>query len=207
MVADFSGTYTWAIIAAMNGDQHESDLEFLRSGASDVPGVAHHAQPRFIADVNVGKLAKWLRILGYDAVYINPIEDDLLVQIGLREGRIVLTKDTHIAERRVATSGRVRVVVVQGVRVWDQLHFLAERLGLRYSINLLSRCIECNVPLESTDRSQVKDLVPPYVYTTQQHYMACPHCGKIYWPGTHWQRMREVAEEVLGSGSWVVGEE
>lgn len=184
----------------MNADQHESDLECLQGGAPDAPGVSRRAEPRFIADVNVGKLAKWLRILGYDAAFINPIEDDVLVQIGLREGRIILTKDTHIAERRVATRGQVQVVVVQGVRVWDQLHFLAELLGLRYSINLLSRCIECNVPLEAADRSQVKDLVPPYVYGTQQHYMTCPLCGKVYWPGTHWQRMREVAEEVLQHG-------
>ncbi len=184
----------------MNVDKHQSDLGAPRSDAPDVPGMSRRAEPRFIADVNVGKLAKWLRILGYDAAFINPIEDDVLVQIGLLEGRIILTKDTHIAERRAATRGQVQVVLVEGVRVWDQLHFLAERLGLRYSINLLSRCIECNVLLESTDRSQVKDLVPSYVYSTQQHYMSCPLCGKIYWPGTHWQRMREVAEEVLHHG-------
>ena len=190
----------WAIIAGMNTERNERDHAFPQGGDPGSAGSPCGAEPRFIADVNVGKLAKWLRILGYDVLFINPIEDEVLVQIGLREERIVLTKDTHIAERRVATSGRVRVVVVQGVRVWDQLRFLAEKLGLRYSINLLSRCIECNVPLEPTDRSQVEDLVPPYVYNTQQHYMTCPCCGKIYWPGTHWQRMREVVEEVLGSG-------
>ena len=190
----------WAIIVGMSTDRSKNGPTHIQSGGPAVPGLPALSEPRFIADVNVGKLGKWLRILGYDALFINPIDDDVLVQIGVREGRIVLTKDTHIAERRLATSGQVMVVLVQGVWVRDQLQFLAETLGLRYSINVLSRCIECNVPLEPMDRSLVQGRVPPYVYNTQQHYMTCPRCGKIYWPGTHWQRMREVAEEVLGSG-------
>lgn len=156
------------------------------------------AAPRFIADVNVGKLAKWLRILGYDASFINPIDDGVLVQIAMREGRIILTKDTHIAERRPATRGQVRVITVEGDLVWDQLRFLAERLSLSYSISLLSRCIECNVVLETVDRVLVEDQVPPHVRATQDRYMICPQCRKVYWPGTHWKRMREVAGEILG---------
>ncbi len=156
-------------------------------------------EPRFIADVNVGKLAKWLRILGYDTLFINPIEDGELVEIALREGRVILTRDTHIAERRPAASGEVRVVLVEGDRVLDQLRFVAERLGLHAGAHLFSRCIECNVPLEPIERARVRDRVPPYVYRTQQRYMICPRCGKIYWPGTHWQRMRRMAEEVLSA--------
>jgi uncharacterized protein len=184
----------------MNGNPNQMNQELRERPCTDEGEPPDGFALRFIADVNVGKLAKWLRILGYDVLFINPIEDGLLVQIGVRERRIILTKDTHIAERRAATSGQVNVILVEGTLVWDQLRFLAEKLGLRYSLRLLSRCIECNVPLESTDRSRVGGLVPPYVYSTQQHYMACPRCGKIYWPGTHWQRMREVAEEVLGEG-------
>lgn len=151
-------------------------------------------------DVNVGKLAKWLRILGYDALFINPIDDGELVEIALREGRVILTKDTHIARRRVATSGQVLVVLVEGDRVLDQLRFLAARLGLAGPFRMFSRCIECNVPLHAIDRAAVQGRVPPYVFRTQERYMACPRCGKIYWPGTHWQRMRETAEETLGRG-------
>ncbi len=153
---------------------------------------------RFIVDVNVGKLAKWLRILGFDTLFINPIEDGDLVEIARREQRIVLTKDTHIAERRPVTSGQVRVVLVEGDRVLDQLRFLAGKLELRGPFNAFSRCLRCNVELEPVDRSLVRDRVPPYVYRTQQRYMTCPRCGKIYWPGTHWQRMREAAEDVRG---------
>lgn len=156
---------------------------------------------RFIADVNVGKLAKWLRILGYDTVFINPIDDAQLVDIGLRDDRIVLTRDTHIGERRVVTSGRVRVVLVHGDRVADQLRFLTAHLGLRDSVEVLSRCIECNVPLEPVERSTVEGRVPPYVWRTQDRYVICPRCGKIYWAGTHWERMHRTATQLLSDGT------
>lgn len=154
-------------------------------------------QPRFIVDVNVGKLAKWLRILGYDTLFVNPIDDAVLVEIGRLEGRIVLTRDTHIPERRVVSNGQVRVLVVQGDRVPEQLRFVAASLELREPFNMLSRCLECNVSLEPADRSTVRDLVPPYVFRTQDRYVSCPCCGKVYWRGTHWDRMRTTVRDML----------
>lgn len=153
--------------------------------------------PSFIVDVNVGKLAKWLRILGYDALFINPIDDGVLVEIARREGRVVLTRDTHISERRLVTEGLVRVVLVEGDRVADQLRFVARKLGLQGPFRMLSRCIECNVPLEPIDRILVRDRVPPYVYGTQTRYLTCPLCRRVYWAGTHWQRMQETARSIL----------
>src|SRR5450756_2241391 len=88
---------------SMSAEQHGNDSGPSRigdppGGMPPVPALPEAEEPRFIADVNVGKLAKWLRILGHDTLFLNPIEDEVLVQIGLREERIVLTKDTHIAE-------------------------------------------------------------------------------------------------------------
>ncbi len=164
----------------------------------DSPGEEHPGGTwRFIADVNVGKLAKWLRILGYDTLFVNPIDDDELVEIALREGRVVLTKDTHIAERHVVMSGQVRVIVVQGDLVEEQIRFLADHLGLRDSVELLTRCIECNALLEPVERSRVEGRVPPYVWKTQERYVTCPRCGKIYWAGTHWHRMHSTAKGLL----------
>jgi len=184
----------------MSEDQnHQLNLSLPLTANLEGSGSPCRVQPRFIVDVNVGKLAKWLRILGYDTLFINPIDDSVLVDIALREGRIVLTRDTHIAERRVVAAGQVRVIMVQGDRVLDQLRFLVRTLGLRGPFRLLSRCIECNVPLETVPPSLVRDRVPPYVYQTQQRYMICPSCDKIYWAGTHWQRMRQVAGDVAGS--------
>ncbi len=184
------------IIAPMK-DNHEKRQSAMASEAT-----GRDAGPsedwRFIADVNVGKLAKWLRILGYDTLFINPIDDDQLVEIGRQEGRVVLTKDTHISERRVVTSGQVRVVIVQGDHVAEQIRFLADHLGLRDSVDMLTRCIECNAPLEPIERSRVEGAVPPYVWKTQDRYVTCPRCGKIYWAGTHWDRMHRTAKQVLG---------
>ncbi len=184
----------------MSTDRDRSAASTPRDRDPDSSGLPLRPAPRFIVDMNVGKLAKWLRILGYDTLFINPIDDPELVEIALREDRILLTKDTHIAERRVATSGQVKVLIVEGDRVQDQLRFVAEKLHLGEESPLFSRCIECNVPLEPIDRSQVQDRVPPYVYKTQRNFMVCPNCGKIYWPGTHWQRMRRTAKEVMEPG-------
>ncbi|MBI4492794.1 MAG: Mut7-C RNAse domain-containing protein [Chloroflexi bacterium] len=146
---------------------------------------------RFIADMNVGKLAKWLRVLGYDAAFVNPISDNELVRRGLEEGRIVLTKDRGIAARRLATQGRLQVLLVPGNRVEEQLRFVVRTLDLDQRGRTFTRCIQCNVPLEAVEREAVRGLVPPYVFTTQRRFSRCLRCHKLYWPGTHWERMRE----------------
>jgi uncharacterized protein len=155
------------------------------------------SEPRFIVDVNVGRLAKWLRILGFDTLFVNPIDDGVLVELARQEGRIVLTKDTRIPERRPVASGQVRVLVVEGERASEQLRFVASELGLREPFNLFSRCLECNVLLEAADRSLIEDSVPPYVYRTQDRYVTCPRCRKIYWRGTHWARMHRTVHDML----------
>lgn len=156
--------------------------------------------PRFIVDMNVGKLAKWLRVLGYDAVFINPIEDGELVRLGLEEGRVVLTKDRGIAARRLATEGRLRVLLVPGDRVEDQLRYVVRELGLDVRSRLFTRCLECNVALERAQPAEVRGQVPSYVFATQRRFARCPRCGKLYWPGTHWQRMAQRLALAAGDG-------
>lgn len=150
--------------------------------------------PRFIVDMNVGKLAKWLRVLGYDAAFANPISDPELVRRGLEEGRVVLTKDRGIAARRLATTGQLRVLLVPGDRVQEQLRFVIQTLGLDERGQAFTRCLACNVLLETVEPTAVRNLVPPYVFATQRRFCRCPGCQKLYWPGTHWQRMLERLE-------------
>lgn len=154
---------------------------------------------KFVVDNNVGKLARWLRMLGYDALFINPIADDDLVEIARKEGRVVLTKDTQIPLRRLAVSGEVRVVYVEGDRVREQLCHVVGVLGLDHQTHRFTRCLECNVPLVERAREDVQGQVPPYVFHTQSHFMGCPRCGRIYWPGTHWFRMRSEIDRLLGT--------
>lgn len=154
-------------------------------------------KPKFIVDLNVGKLAKRLRLLGYDALFINGLDDNELVRIALKEGRVLLTKDTGILRRGVAFTAKIKVVLVESENVREQLRQMVKTLHLEPDFDPFSLCLECNVPLIPREREEVRDLVPPYVFQTQQQYMQCPGCNRIYWRGTHWQRMNEELEELL----------
>ena len=145
-------------------------------------------EPRFIVDVNVGRLATWLRVMGYDTVFRDPLEDNELVRIALREGRVIVTRDGGLAERRLVTTGRIRVVLVRDDDLRSQLSQVRRELDLD-GRNGFSRCVRCNEPLSPRSMESVEALVPPYVYRTHDSFMGCPDCGRIYWRGTHWDNM------------------
>jgi uncharacterized protein len=152
---------------------------------------------KFIVDNNVGRLARWLRALGYDTLFINPIDDGELVDIARRQGRIVLTKDTGIFRRRLVASGEVKAIRVEGDDWRQQLAQVVRELGLE-TVPRFTRCLECNALLEVRTRDEVRTHVPAFVYRTQEDFLACPSCGRHYWQGTHWQRMRRDLGEMLG---------
>jgi len=154
-------------------------------------------RPRFIVDVNVGRLARWLRMMGYDALFINEIDDQGLVSIGLKEGRVVVTRDAQIMERRAVTSGRLKALLVRGDDTKAQLRQVVKAMNLDPEGREFTLCLECNQPLVSTEREEVKDLVPPYVFQTQSRYVQCPSCHRVYWQGTHWQRMKRELETLM----------
>lgn len=155
--------------------------------------------PKFVVDANLGKLAKWLRIAGYDALFNTNIDDDSLIRIGLQDERVLLTRDSHIPQRRVATSGRLKVILIKYDKVQDQLQQVAQTLHLDLKAHPLSRCIRCNQPLIPTPKEKVKDMVPPYVFKTQSHFSQCPTCRRIYWQGTHWNNMERELEKLINS--------
>jgi uncharacterized protein len=148
-------------------------------------------KPRFLADCNVGRLARWLRALGYDASYHARIGDAELVREAAAESRVLLTRDRDLTKRRVIQTGVVRAILIRDDDVTNQLRQVFSELGLELK-EALTRCIECNSELQSRIPATVAERVPPYVRRTQSRYSECPECGRIYWAGTHWQRMREV---------------
>jgi uncharacterized protein with PIN domain len=152
---------------------------------------------KFIVDSNVGRLARWLRIAGFDTVFINDLDDNRLVRLALSEGRVLLTKDTQILKRRVATSGRLKVILIESEEVKAQLRQVVKTLKLTEKIKPFTLCLECNQPLVPKDKEEVKELVPPYVFETQTQYMQCPACNRVYWRGTHWQRMSRELEKIV----------
>lgn len=143
-----------------------------------------------MVDINVGRLARWLRAMGYDAALFTRQDDSDLVRTALKEGRIVLTKDGGIARRRVATTGQLRLLHLRSDSVPEQLRQVVAAFSLNPTHHPFSLCLECNRPLEERGKEEVKGLVPPYVFRTQQEFSQCPSCGRIYWQGTHWEAMR-----------------
>jgi hypothetical protein len=139
---------------------------------------------KFIADVMVGRLARWLRILGFDVVYSNHYDDDAILRIAQTEDRIILTRDTRLAARPdparclLIHSGDYREQVRQVTRHFDLKEFLP-----------FSRCLECNVRLIDTDKESVFERIPPYIYLTQERFAICPSCRRVYWHGTHAEEM------------------
>jgi len=144
---------------------------------------------KFIVDNNVGKLAKWLRIMGYDTLFFDGINDSRMIATALAEGRVILTRDTQIMRRRVITSGQLKAILINGDEPELQMRQVIDTLNLDCRFRPFTICLECNQLLVERSKRQVKDLVPPYVFQTQNQYMECPTCHRIYWRGTHWQAM------------------
>ena len=152
---------------------------------------------KFIVDNNVGKLAKWLRIMGYDSLFFNGSDDSRMIATALAERRVILTRDTQIMKRRVVTSGQLKVILIKSDKPELQMQQVIDTLNLDCSFRPFTICLECNQPLLERGKQQVKDLVPPYVFQTQNQYMECPACHRIYWRGTHWQAMTKNLEKFI----------
>jgi uncharacterized protein len=137
---------------------------------------------KFILTRELGRLAKWLRILGFDTVYFNRSNRASLVITALREDRIIVTRNLRLP----APKG-VKLVSLKGDLLDDQLKQLLAKLEVKPDKSrLFSRCTICNAELVSVAKEKVKDKVPEYVLKTQEDFLQCPTCNKIYWSGTHW---------------------
>jgi uncharacterized protein with PIN domain len=157
-----------------------------------------------MADINVGRLARWLRVMGYDTLIFKGEDDADMVTAALIENRILLTRDTQIMKRHPVIKGQVRAVLVKSDDFREQLKQITQELKLPASPKPFALCLECNIPLVGIEKSRVKDLVPAYVYETQREYMQCPSCCRIYWKGTHWKRMSERLREMEKAGfAWI----
>lgn len=152
---------------------------------------------RFLVDANVGKLARWLRRLGYDAAFHQSQEDDSsLVRAALNEGRIILTRDGHIASRGLARSGRLRVIHIQADDIASQMRQVLAALPLEAGARPFTRCLDCNVELLSLEKWDALGRVPPYVFETQERFSSCPQCRRVFWQGTHWAHMKQALAQV-----------
>lgn len=158
--------------------------------------MSQEIEPKFIVDINAGKLVHWLRLMGYDAVLFNDKDDGIMIKTALQQQRIILTRDTEIFKRRITASGKVQAMLLEDPDSETQLIKVVRRYKLNFYYKPFSRCLECNEILQPVDKSLVRGLVPAFIYETQQNYMQCAKCNRIYWKGSHWTAMNIKLEQI-----------
>lgn len=151
--------------------------------------MKNHPSPRLLADCMLGRLAKWLRLLGYDTAYETDCTDHELARRARAEGRVLLTRDRELARRR-----GLETLLIESEQLEQQIEEVQEALGPPPDPSL-SRCSVCNVVLEDVSADEVADRVPPYVLETHTEFRHCPGCGRVYWSGSHVRHMSEQLED------------
>ncbi|MBI3089685.1 MAG: hypothetical protein HYY96_03385 [Candidatus Tectomicrobia bacterium] len=151
------------------------------------------AMPAFIADLTVGRLAKWLRWLGYDTLFLRRREIPILLRILDTSARILLTRRRRLAQGLPAA----RVLFIEHNQLMDQLRQVVTALSLDFCTHRGTRCMRCNELLAPRRREEVRGQVPAYTYQTHERFSQCPGCGRIYWEGTHRERMEACVEAEL----------
>lgn len=149
---------------------------------------------RFACDAMCGGLARWLRAIGYDTTYASDVDDAELVEHARREGRVLISADGRLFERRAITSGDVRALrLPRGLKLLKQLEWvvMAMRLDVGHP-----RCTACNGTLSSVRRDEVQHLVPARSLVWADEFYQCQSCGKVFWNGTHWRRMQQIRERL-----------
>ncbi len=150
---------------------------------------------RFVCDEMLGKLARWLRILGYDTRYFKIIDDGRLLRLASEERRAILTRDRHLSQLRLAAGS----LLLESDAPREQLKQVLSHFALTPEAeSQFTRCLECNTVLQEIAKEAIKDRLWPFIYQTQKQFRFCPDCNKIFWPGTHVQRMQQKLEVLLG---------
>jgi len=149
-------------------------------------------QMRFVLDVHLGKLARWLRLLGFDAAYRNDHGDNAIIRLSLAESRIILTRDRGLLKHAAVTHGYwVRTTAPR-----RQLDEIVRVFDLRGSMRPFTRCLLCNGKLLPVAKDAVLDRLPPRVRAHCETFAQCEECAKVYWAGTHYERLRQLVEEL-----------
>jgi uncharacterized protein with PIN domain len=148
---------------------------------------------RFIADAHLGRLARYLRFLGYDTLYRNAWNDRELVSIAATEQRVLLTRDRAVLMHRELSHG----CYVRDGQALAQLRALALRLDLGRAAARASRCMLCNTPLQPVDKEAIAERLLPATREHHHEFWLCLTCDRVYWRGSHWQRLRRCVDQAL----------
>ncbi len=154
-------------------------------------------EPRFVVDGHLGRLAAYLRMLGFDTLYRNDYTDAELARLSAEEGRILLTRDRGLLKRSQVTHG----YCLRNTAPREQVVEVLRRFDLFGLVEPFQRCLRCNSLLRPAAKEEVWDLLPPRVREEQGEFHQCPACGQVYWKGSHYRRMARFVEHLLeGNG-------
>jgi uncharacterized protein with PIN domain len=147
---------------------------------------------KFIVDFMLGRLCRWLRLIGEDAEYYAGSDKGGIIYRSLKDRRIILTRDTHLSSRKA-----LRTTIIQSDNFRDQLKQVISEYDIHIEEKkIYTRCTLCNNPLEGINKEKIKGKVPDYVYETRDDFALCNKCKKLYWKGTHRELMKDVLEEL-----------
>ena len=150
---------------------------------------------RFAVDTMLGRLATWLRLLGLDATYGSHLSGRALLRHARAEGRTLLTRD----RRLLRDAPQQPILFVESDHFRDQLRQVVRAFAIDPFTHIFTRCSRCNAPVSPIAKSEVEGRVPPYVFSTQDHFVRCQVCHRIYWAATHYERVR-VELRAMGFG-------
>ena len=163
------------------------------------PLLKLHQQPRretkFILDTHLGKLARNLRMFGFDVLYAHEFSDQEIITCSLEEKRIILTRDQGLLKNKEVTHG----LWIRCTESENQTTEVIKRLDLLSQIKPLTRCLVCNTLLESVEKSKIIDKLPPNTKKYYSEYKICLKCENVYWSGSHYQRMQKKIEKIKKS--------
>lgn len=147
---------------------------------------------RFVADAMLGRLAKWLRLLGFDTLYVKDTSDLEVLRTARGQRRTILTRDTHFERLK----GLGECLIIKSEKTAEQLAEVTGAFGIGGAGK--ARCPECNGPLRDVgEKAEVEGLVPEYVLRRHRSFMKCTDCGKPYWEGSHYRRIRKTLDGLL----------
>ncbi|NOQ61309.1 Mut7-C RNAse domain-containing protein [Mycolicibacterium fortuitum] len=149
--------------------------------------------PRFVVDVNLGRLARLLRVLGFDVWWSSAADDQTLADISLDQQRILLTRDRGLLKRRTITHG----LFVHSQHPEEQTLEVLRRLDLRRRIKPFTRCVRCNGQLAAVAKDEVIDQLEPLTRRYYDEFSQCPECGRIYWAGSHFEKLSRLVDRLL----------
>lgn len=151
---------------------------------------------KFLTDGMLGKLTRFLRILGFDTLYLKDVNDDELLMIAQKDNRILITRDRELYHRAIKMN--IRSLLITEINLKNQLSQIASKLNINLDLDIAeTRCPLCNTKLEKIPKYEIKNKVPEKIFNLHEEFWICTKCNKIYWMGSHWKSINKTILSVI----------